>query len=71
MAAAARNVFSCFIGAAASAAVQPMALRIGNGLTYTIFALLLLGSAAGPIWALKFRMARRERKAELTPSGKD
>ena len=62
VAAAARNVYSCLIGAVASAVVVPMEHAMGNGWTYTIFAIFLLGSLLGPHWAMKHGMARRAEK---------
>ena len=57
---AARIVYSGPIGAAATAAIQPMINAMGNGASYTIFAALLLISSAGPLMAMRDGMAWRK-----------
>lgn len=50
---AARNIFVCGFGAAASAAINPMLTAIGRGWAFTVLAALFLISLAGPVACMK------------------
>ena len=56
---AANNLFRCEIGAAASAAIQPMINRMGRGWTYTTFAMISAVSTPLLAFVIKRGMARR------------
>ncbi|KAF2724354.1 MFS general substrate transporter [Polychaeton citri CBS 116435] len=61
---AANNVVRCLLGAAASAAIQPMVEAMGNGWAYTLLALLFLLSTTGPLASMKYGIQWRKAKKE-------
>lgn len=65
---AANNLFRCLIGAAASAAIQPMSSAMGNGWSYTLLALLAVLAGAGPaasmVYGVGWRQAKKRRAEE-------
>lgn len=69
VAAAARNVCQCLVGAATSAVIEPMCRAMGNGWAYTTLAILfvfsLVGSGQAMTNGVDWRLAKRE-KASVT-----
>ncbi|CAG8281942.1 unnamed protein product [Penicillium salamii] len=72
---AANNLFRCELGAAASAAISPMALAMGQGWAYTTLALISI--AVSPcLWVvalngIKWRQKRNRKEEEKATSVKD
>ncbi len=66
---AANNLFRCEIGAAASAAIQPMIESIGRGWAYTTFALISVAFTPLLVFMIKRGMPRR--KANLARKEED
>ncbi|CAG7956770.1 unnamed protein product [Penicillium salamii] len=72
---AANNLFRCELGAAASAAITPMALAMGQGWAYTTLALISI--AVSPcLWVvalngIKWRQKRNRKEEEKASSVKD
>lgn len=62
---AANNIARCELGAAATAAIVPMAKAMGNGWAYTVLALLFMGSSpclfACARWGMRWRRERKEK----------
>lgn len=61
---AANNLFRCLIGAAASAAIEPMSNAMGDGWAYTLLAALAVLTGAGPVACLMYGMGWRKAKKE-------
>ena len=59
---AARNIFVCGFGAAASAAINPMLTAIGRGWAFTILAAMFFFSLAGPVACMKNGVQWRKAK---------
>ncbi|WPH00569.1 Hypothetical protein R9X50_00339900 [Acrodontium crateriforme] len=61
---AANNVTRCLLGAAASAAIGPLANAVGNGWAYTILAGFFYLASIGPLMSMKYGMQWRKAKKE-------
>lgn len=61
---AANNVVRCLLGAAASAAIGPMADAVGNGWAYTILAFFFYLASVGPLMSMKYGIQWRKAKKE-------
>ena len=61
---AANNVVRCLLGAAASAAIGPMAKALGNGWAYTLLGLLFAAGTLGPMASMRYGIAWRKAKKE-------
>lgn len=59
---AASNIVRCELGAAASAAIVPMAQAMGNGWSYTLLALLFVAYSPALLWIMKSGMKWRQAK---------
>lgn len=59
---AANNIVRCELGAAASAAIVPMAQAMGNGWAYTFLALLFVAYSPALIWTMRSGMKWRQVK---------
>jgi MFS family permease len=63
-ASAANNIVRCELGAAASAAIVPMANAMGNGWAYTVLSLLFVIYSPAPFIVMKSGMKWRQAKKE-------
>ena len=68
---AANNLFRCLLGAAASAAIEPMTRAMGHGWAYTILGLLAVLASAGPLACMRYGMQWRKAKKEKAKLLKD
>ncbi|EFR02297.1 hypothetical protein MGYG_05295 [Nannizzia gypsea CBS 118893] len=64
VAAAARNICQCLVGAATSAIIEPMSTAMGNGWAYTTLAMLFIFSLTGPWATMRHGMEWRKIKSE-------
>lgn len=58
------NIFRCELGAAASAAIQPMTEAMGPGWAYTTLSLISLAFVPGFLFVMKYGMQRRQGKSK-------
>lgn len=61
---AANNLFRCLLGAAASAAIEPMSSAMGDGWAYTVLAVISILSCVGPVASMRYGMKWRLEKME-------
>jgi hypothetical protein len=68
VAAAARNICQCLVGAVISAAIEPMSKAMGNGWAYTTPAILFMLSLTGSWATMKHGMEWRKTKRDKANS---